>query len=63
MCFVKHTIRALLPGVAAATLLLTGTPAHATEPGQWNRQVQKLNDVEGGLDDTLEALGIEPATT
>lgn len=51
-------------------LMTIGSPAHATEPGKWNFQVyggwyaagdlQKLNDVDGSLGDTLEALGLEP---
>ena len=65
----KHKISSLL-GMAAIVFMITGPTAHAADPGQWNFQVyggwyaagdlQKLNDIEGGLDDTLEALGIEP---
>lgn len=66
----KREYRSTLLGIVAAVFMLAGTAAYAAEPGQWNFQVyggwyaagdlQALNDIEGGLDDTLEALGIEP---
>ena len=66
----KREYRSTLLGMVAAVFMLAGTAAYAAEPGQWNFQLyggwyasgdlQALNDIEGGLDDTLEALGIEP---
>ena len=63
-------IHGSLLGIIAVLLTVAGPVAQAAEPGQWNVQLyggwyfagdlQKLNDVQGGLDDTLEALGIEP---
>mgnify|MGYP001814942897 CR=1 FL=1 len=60
----------LFVGGSAAVLLLMGSPAGAAQPGKWNFQVyggwyaagdlQALNDVDGSLGDTLEALGLEP---
>lgn len=57
-------------GIGLITLVMAGTPAIANQPGMGNFQIyggwffagdlQKLNDIEGGLDDTLENLGIEP---
>jgi hypothetical protein len=65
----KETRKALL-GMITAAFLFAGPAAYGADPGQWNFQIyggwyfagdlQKLNDIEGGLDDTLEALGIEP---
>ena len=67
--YLKRVCRSVL-GVGAIALITAGSTAYAADPGKWNFQVyggwyfagdlQALNDVEGGLDNTLDALGIEP---
>lgn len=57
-------------GIGLIILVMAGTPAFANKPGMGNFQIyggwffaadlQKLDDIEGGLGDTLENLGIEP---
>lgn len=57
-------------GISFLTLVMAGSPAFANQPGMGNFQVyggwffagdlQELNDIEGGLGDTLDTLGIEP---
>ncbi len=70
MSHFQTEIRRTLLCTGAIALMMTGFAAHAAQPGQWNVELyggwyfagdlQKLNDIEGGLDDTIEALGIEP---
>jgi hypothetical protein len=70
MSYLKQQMHRSVFGMVAIALLMVGSAAHAADPGQWNFQVyggwyfpgdlQKLNDVDGSLQDTLDTLGIEP---
>ncbi len=70
MRFLRRKIHGSRLALGAIALILAGPTVNAAEPGQWSVELyggwyfagdlQKLNDIEGGLDDTIEALGIEP---
>jgi hypothetical protein len=70
MKFLMLKIRGSRFALGAIALMMAGSATHAAEPGKWNLQLyggwyfagdlKKIDDVPGGIDDTLEELGIEP---
>ncbi|MEA3292339.1 MAG: outer membrane beta-barrel protein [Pseudomonadota bacterium] len=70
MSYLKQQTRKSVFALGAIAFVAVGSPTHAMEPGYWNFQLyggwyaagdlQKLNDIDGSLGDTMEALGLEP---